>query len=49
MAFIVYTVFSHRLDAIINKLKICVLALLVLSEKGGNDYELTKLSYENKA
>ena len=47
MAFIVYTFFSHRLDLLSTKLKICVLALLALNEKGGNNYEFAKLSYEN--
>ena len=32
---------------LLTKLKICVSALLVLNEKGGNNYELAKLSYEN--
>ena len=50
MAFIVYT-YSLAIVwmLLLTKLKICVLTSLALNEKGGNNYELTKLSYENKA
>ena len=47
MAFIVYTVLVIVWILSLTKLKICVLALLALNEKGGNNYEFAKLSYEN--
>ena len=47
MAFIVYTIFSHRLDSIINQIENMCVNIVTAKREGGNSYELAKLSYEN--